>query len=71
MRLDLLLEALPIAGVGFAGVFLVTGVLIGAVALLNRVTGKKSYSTSFLFCELLDKFLFIELITQQKRRIVK
>ena len=37
MRLDLLLEALPIAGVGIAGVFLVTGVLIGAVALLNRM----------------------------------
>ena len=37
MRLDLLLEALPSAGVGFAGVFLVTGVLIGAVALLNRM----------------------------------
>lgn len=36
MRLDLLLEALPIAGVGFAGVFLVTGALIGTVALLNR-----------------------------------
>lgn len=37
MRLDLLLEALPIAGVGFAGVFLVTGALIGTVALLNRM----------------------------------
>ena len=37
MRLDLLLEALTIAGVGFAGVFLVTGVLIAAVALLNRM----------------------------------
>lgn len=36
MHFDLFLEALPIAGAGMAGVFLVTGVLIGAVALLNR-----------------------------------
>lgn len=39
MRFDLLMQALPIAGAGMAGVFLVTGVLIGAVAVLNRVTG--------------------------------
>lgn len=36
MRLDLLLNALPIAGAGLAGVFLVTGVLVGAVILLNK-----------------------------------
>ena len=46
MQLDLLLQALPVAGAGIAGVFLVTGVLIGAVAVLNRVTGKK-YSGAF------------------------
>ncbi len=39
MRFDLLMQALPVAGAGMAGVFLVTGVLIGAVAVLNRVTG--------------------------------
>ena len=39
MRFDLLMQALPIAGAGMTGVFLVTGVLIGAVAVLNRVTG--------------------------------
>ena len=37
MRLDLLLQALPIAGAGIAGVLLVTGVLIGAVAVLNKM----------------------------------
>ena len=38
MRFDLLLQALPVAGAGIAGVFLVTGVLIGAVAVLNKLT---------------------------------
>lgn len=46
MRFDLLLQALPVAGAGIAGVFLVTGVLIGAVAVLNRLTGERKKKQS-------------------------
>lgn len=31
-------EVLAIAGIGMLGIFLVTGILIGAVRLLNRLT---------------------------------
>ena len=40
MRVDLLMEALPIMGTGYLGVFIVTGVIIGAVALLTKLTGR-------------------------------
>ena len=40
MRMDLLMEALPIMGVGYLGIFLVTGVIILAVKLLNHVTSR-------------------------------
>ena len=40
MRIDLLLEALPIMGTGYLGIFIVTGVIIVAVQLLNKYTGK-------------------------------
>ena len=40
-RLDYLLEALPILGIGMLGIFLVAGILIGIVALLNRWGRKK------------------------------
>ena len=36
MRVDLLMEALPIMGTGYLGIFIVTGVLILAVTLLNK-----------------------------------
>lgn len=38
MRLDLLFAALPILGSGYLGIFIVTGLIIGAVALLNKLT---------------------------------
>ncbi len=38
MRIDLLMEALPIMGTGYLGIFIVTGVIIAAVALLNKFT---------------------------------
>ena len=38
MRVDLLLEALPIMGTGYLGIFLVTGVIIGVVTLLRKMT---------------------------------
>ena len=38
MRVDLLLEALPIIGTGYLGIFIVTGVIIATVALLNNLT---------------------------------
>ena len=40
MRVDLLMEALPIIGTGYLGIFIVTGVIIAAVALLNKLTSK-------------------------------
>jgi len=40
MRIDLLLEALPIMGTGYLGIFVVTGVIIAAVAMLNKFTSK-------------------------------
>lgn len=40
MRIDLLLEALPIMGTGMVGIFLVTGVIIGLVMLLNKLTSR-------------------------------
>ncbi len=38
MRVDLLMEALPIMGTGYLGIFVVTGVIILAVTLLNKLT---------------------------------
>ena len=36
MRVDLLLNVLPIMGWGMLGIFVVTGVIIGVVTLLNK-----------------------------------
>ena len=36
MRVDLLLQALPVMGTGYLGIFIVTGVIIGVVKLLNH-----------------------------------
>ena len=36
LRFDLLWNVLPIMGYGMVGIFLVTGVIIGAVTLLNK-----------------------------------
>lgn len=41
MRVDLLLEALPVMGTGYLGIFIVTGVIIGVVTLLNKFTSGK------------------------------
>jgi len=38
LRVDLLVEVLPIMGYGMLGIFLVTGVIIGVVTLLNKWT---------------------------------
>ena len=40
MRVDLLTEALPIMGTGYLGIFIVTGVIILAVKLLNHFTNR-------------------------------
>lgn len=40
MRVDLLMEALPIMGTGYLGIFIVTGVIIGVVTILRNLTGK-------------------------------
>ena len=41
MRVDLLMEALPIMATGYVGIFIVTGVIIGVVSLLTKLTDKK------------------------------
>lgn len=40
MRVDLLLAVLPIMGYGMLGIFLVTGIIIAAVSLLNKSFSK-------------------------------
>ena len=40
MRIDLLLEALPIMGIGYLGIFIVTGVIIAVVTLLRKMTDR-------------------------------
>lgn len=41
LRLDYFMEALPVMGIGLLGIFVVTGVIIGAVSLLNYLTAKR------------------------------
>ena len=41
MHVDLLLKALPVMGTGYLGIFIVTGVIIGVVTLLNKLTSGK------------------------------
>lgn len=38
MCVDLLMEALPIMGTGYLGIFIVTGVIIGIITLLTKLT---------------------------------
>ena len=40
MRVDLLMNVLPVMGWGMLGVFVVTGIIIAAVMLLNKLGGK-------------------------------
>ena len=40
LRVDYLMEVLPIMGYGMLGIFIVTGIIIGVVALLNRWTSQ-------------------------------
>lgn len=40
MRVDLLMEALPVMGTGYLGVFIVTGIIIVVVMLLNKFGSK-------------------------------
>ena len=40
MRVDLLLEALPVMGTGYLGIFIVTGVIIAAVSLLSKLSDR-------------------------------
>ena len=40
-RPDYLVEVLPVMGIGMLGIFIVTGIIIGAVALLNKLSSKK------------------------------
>ena len=37
-RPDLMMEVLPVMGTGMLGIFIVTGVIIGCVSLLNKFT---------------------------------
>ena len=40
MRIDLLMAVLPIMGYGMLGIFIVTGIIIGVVSLLNKTFSK-------------------------------
>ena len=40
MRIDLLMEALPIMGTGYLGIFIVTAVIVGVISLLTKITKK-------------------------------
>ena len=40
MRVDLLMEALPVMGTGYLGIFIVTGIIIVVVNLLNKFGSK-------------------------------
>ena len=40
MRMDLLMEAMPVMGTGYLGIFIVTGVIIGVVTLLTKLTDR-------------------------------
>lgn len=42
MEIEQLMEALPIMGVGYLGVFIVTGVIIGVVTALTKLTEGKA-----------------------------
>lgn len=37
MRVDLLMAVLPVLGYGMLGIFLVTGIIIAVVTLLNKL----------------------------------
>ena len=39
-HVDMLLKALPIMGYGYLGIFIVTGVIIAVVSLLNKLGNK-------------------------------
>ena len=41
LRVDYLLNALPIMGWGMLGIFIVTGIIIALVALLNKLGSGK------------------------------
>ena len=38
LRPDLLIPVLPVMGIGMLGIFLVTGIIIGCVSLLNKLS---------------------------------
>ena len=40
MRVDLLMQALPVMGTGYLGIFIVTGVIIAVVTILNQIFSK-------------------------------
>jgi hypothetical protein len=41
MNVEAFLETLPIMGKGMLGIFIITGVIVAAIYVLNKVTGNK------------------------------
>jgi len=41
MRVDLFMQSLEVIGVGYLGIFVMTGVIIAVVSLLNKFTSGK------------------------------
>ena len=40
LRVDLLMDALPVMGTGYLGIFIATGVIIAVVYLLSKIGSK-------------------------------
>ena len=40
LNIQAFMDSLPIMGMGIAGVFIVTAIIIAVVSLLNNITGK-------------------------------
>ena len=40
LRVDLLMDALPVMGTGYLGIFIVTGVIILVISLLSKIGSK-------------------------------
>ena len=63
MRVDLLVEALPIMGTGYLGIFVVTGVIIGVVTMLKKLTGNGFHSHCFTIIQsVIGKYVMLLLL---------
>ena len=63
MRVDLLVEALPIMGTGYLGIFVVPGVILGVVTMLKKLTGNGFHSHCFTIIQsVIGKYVMFRII---------